>query len=37
MHEIHYSGISDRNPSINLKVYIINISFDNIKEIYKEL
>ena len=37
MHEIHYSGILARDPSINLKIYIINVSFDNIKEIYKEL
>ena len=37
MHEIHHSGTPARDPSVNLKVYTINVSFDNIKKVYEEL
>ncbi|CAG8767142.1 9054_t:CDS:1, partial [Funneliformis caledonium] len=37
MHEIHYNSAPARDPSINLKVYTIDVSSDNIKEVYKEL
>jgi len=37
MHEIHYSDALARDPSVNLKVYTIDVSFDNIKKVYEEL
>ncbi|GBB95192.1 hypothetical protein RclHR1_24950001 [Rhizophagus clarus] len=37
MHEIHHSGAPARDPSVNLEVYTIDASFDDIKEIYEEL
>jgi len=38
MHEIHYSGAPARDPSINLEVYTIDASSNNmIKEVYEEL
>ena len=37
MHKIHHSSTSARDPSVNLKVYTIDVSFDNIKKVYEEL
>ena len=37
MHEIHHSGAPARDPSVNLEVYTVDVSSDNIKEVYEEL